>query len=536
MRGAVAAMRAQTDEPVFHRVLREIAEGLIPPEGSAAELLIEARDPFPPNEGQQTIFAHHKANVIVFGGAAGGGKTYGLIGRAARFVHIPEYNAVIFRRQITDALKPGALWSQMHEVYPQLGGVPNEGRFTWTFPSGAIVALGHLEGPNTHRNWQGAQLKFIGFDEGTHFTEEQFWYLTSRMRGGSGIPSSVCVTCNPDPDSFLAELIAWWIDQDSGYAIPERGGAVRWFVRREAKLYWADSSEELAAEYPGSQPKSLTFIPSMLDDNPHLSVGDPEYRSTLEALPPVERERLLKGNWKIRPAAGLIFNRKWFTLVDRIPPDAQPEGSVRYWDKAGSVGRGDRTASVRMVKAGGRYYVTDAMAFRLEALERETVIRQMAEHDGHRNTTWLEQEGGSGGKESAQASVRALAGYRVYADKVTGSKVTRWGPSAAQAQAGNIFVLKGHWNEELLAELHNADGSDKSHDDLVDAFSGAFNKLAETMSRRFGGDFGQEHRPRATEGGAEAEGNGGQPPVGVPDPAVRTSSFSSAARRNGGGA
>ena len=122
------------------------------------------------------------------------------------------------------------------------------------------------------------------FDELTHFSAKQFWYMLSRNRTMCGIKPYVRATCNPDPDSWVAEFISWWIDQETGYPIPERSGVIRYMVRVGDAIHWADSPAELAhhtmlddsgAEVP-IPPKSVTFISAKLTDNKALmrALGD----------------------------------------------------------------------------------------------------------------------------------------------------------------------------------------------------------------------------------------------------------------------
>ncbi|KKK54313.1 hypothetical protein LCGC14_3086020, partial [marine sediment metagenome] len=112
----------------------------------------------------------------------------------------------------------------------------------------------------------------------------------SRNRSArAGFRPYIRATCNPVPESdkvggWLAKLIAWWIDQKTGYAIPERAGVERWFARVNEELVFADSREELVALHPKSLPKSLTFIPSKLSDNVILMQNDPAYLGALMAL------------------------------------------------------------------------------------------------------------------------------------------------------------------------------------------------------------------------------------------------------------
>ncbi len=185
-----------------------------------------------------------------------------------------------------------------------------------------------------------------------------------------------------------------------------------------------------------------------------------------------------------RPPAGGMFPRDKFTIVAAAPYNAD---RVRYWDKAGSDGKGDWTVGVLMARATtGRFYVEDVVRGQWEAAERERIIRQVAELDSQRPTLsmriWHEQEGGSGGKESAQATNRNLAGFNVYSEPVTGNKATRAEPFAAQVQGGNVDLVKGAWNARYIEELGGFPFA--KNDDQVDASSGAFNKLSSVSTEK----------------------------------------------------
>jgi predicted phage terminase large subunit-like protein len=126
-----------------------------------------------------------------------------------------------------------------------------------------------------------------------------------------------------------------------------------------------------------------------------------------------------------------------------------------------------------------KFVIGDVTRGRWSALERERIIKQTAEADratyGWRVKIYVEQEPGSAGKESAEATVRMLAGHNVKADRVTGSKEDRAGPYAAQVQAGNIALARGAWNRDFLDE-HESFPAGKFKDQ-VDAASGAFNNI-----------------------------------------------------------
>lgn len=178
------------------------------------------------------------------------------------------------------------------------------------------------------------------------------------------------------------------------------------------------------------------------------------------------------------PRGGGMLQRDWFKLVKAVPRDSK---FVRYWDKAGTEGgTGARTAGVLMAKyPDGRYCVVDVVKGRWGATGREQVIVQTAELDARmygRVETWIEQEPGSGGKESAELTIRALAGYIIYAEIVRGDKVTRAEPFCSQARAKNVDIMDGLWNIEYFGEMESFPNGRLK--DQIDGTSGAFNKLA----------------------------------------------------------
>lgn len=277
-------------------------------------------------EGPQECFLGSSADIAIYGGAAGGGKTWALLLEPLRHVSNPDFGAVFFRRSTVQIRNEGGLWDESEKVYPDAGGDPSAHVLRWSFPSGATISFGHLEHDKTRLNWQGSQIPLICFDELTHFSATQFWYMLSRNRSMCGVRPYVRATCNPDPDSWVAKFISWWIDQDTGYAIPERSGIIRWFVRVGDQIIWADHKEALSEHtMPGPDggmvaipPKSVTFVSSKLTDNKALMEADPGYMGNLLSLSSIERERLLGGNWKVS-AQGGIFKDEWWKYYAVIP-------------------------------------------------------------------------------------------------------------------------------------------------------------------------------------------------------------------------
>ncbi|MBD3831878.1 MAG: phage terminase large subunit [Brevundimonas sp.] len=431
-----------------------------------------------PQPGPQETFLGSSADIAIYGGAAGGGKTWALLMEPLRHIANPGFGAVFFRRSTVQVRNEGGLWDESEKLYPIIGATPREHVLSWEFPTGATVSFAHLEHDKTVLNWQGSQIPLICFDELTHFSQKQFWYMVSRNRSMCGVRPYIRATCNPDADSWVAEFIAWWIDQETGLPITERAGVVRWFVRINDALVWADDPAELEEKHPGIPPKSATFIPAKLTDNAALMAADPGYMANLLALPKVERERLLGGNWKIRAAAGLLFKRSWVTVVDAAPIDLR---MIRGWDLAGTPkvegNDPDWTAGTKIgvSRSTGRYIVLHHVRDRDTPHKVEALIANTASQDGHDVEVSLPQDPGQAGKAQVATLIKMLAGYTARSSPETGDKATRFGPFSAQCEAGNVDVLRGAWNEEWFVNLESF--PDAAHDDDADSTARAFNTL-----------------------------------------------------------
>lgn len=438
--------------------------------------------------GPQSAFLSSEADIAIFGGAAGGGKTYGLLLEAIRHIDNAQYGGVIFRRQAIQVKSEGGLWDSSFGLYSLLGGIPTTSPYpTWKFHSGAKISFNHLASDNDLLSWQGSQIPFIGYDELTHFSARQFWYMLSRNRSVSSIQPYIRATTNPDVDSWVAKLIEWWIDQDTGYAIPERSGVIRWFVNIDETIHWTDTEQELRWRFPNSIPKSLTFIPSKLTDNKILMDNDPGYVANLMNMPRVDRERLLHGNWKIREQAGSYFPRTKVQVISAIPTDVKQW--VRKWDLAATIPSEsnpspDASASVLMgLRENGRIVIADGINIREDAYVVRQVIKNIASQDRARSIgtlTIVPIDPGQAGKEQAASLVAMLAGFKVKAIRESGPKVTRAEPFSSQWQAGNVDVVEGSWNTAYLTEMEVFD--DGQHDDYVDASSGAYLELVSKVS------------------------------------------------------
>lgn len=431
----------------------------------------------------QQSFLSSVADIAVYGGAAGSGKSWSLLIEPLRNLKNAKFGGVIFRRTFSEVKMHGGLWDESMSLYPLLGGHPRENSLEWIFPRGMKLKFGHLQYDYDVYNYQGSSIPYIGFDELTSFTEKQFWFLLSRNRSMSGVPAYIRAGCNPDADSWVKTLIRWYID-DEGDPIPSRSGKLRWFIRLDDQIHWANSEEELITQFgEDAMPKSFTFISATIYDNTALLQKDPGYLANLKALSRVDRLRLLGGNWNVRATAGSLFRKEWFPVVDVLP--AGHTGAIRFWDRAATkpneVNKDpDWTVGVKLYRyPDNTYAIVDVIRFRDTPLQVRRFLKNTADLDTRDCIVGVAQDPGQAGVVEAQDYVRMLSGFDVRLYKEEKDKVTRAKPLSAQVEAGNIKVLKARWNEDFFSELENFGEDMTGHDDQVDAASGAFTLLTQ---------------------------------------------------------
>ena len=269
-------------------------------------------------------------------------------------------------------------------------------------------------------------------------------------------------------------MTRWHEDDLAGRLIAEQGD--QWAILRLPAV--AETQEE--RDFNNKRIGLPAGLPDPLGRAPGEALAPRRYSKA--ALDSLKRDVGELGWWSEyqgvpRAPEGTRIKRHMLEIVEMAPYQAR---RVRYWDKAGTDGGGKRTAGVLLVEGPNRiWYIEDVVTGQWEAAEREKTIKQTAQMDAERYDKeveiGIEQEPGSGGKESAQNTVKMLAGYPVFVDRVTGEKSTRWEPFIAQVQAGNVKMVRGLWNQIYLDELTAIPNG--TFKDQIDASSGGFNHL-----------------------------------------------------------
>lgn len=408
--------------------------------------------PFDPTVKQRAFLLMNSTKELLYGGAAGGGKSVAQLMAALQFVDIPGYSAILFRKTYADLSLPGALidmskqWLMPFVETKEIHWSEKDKKYT--FPSGASINFGYLESANDCYRYQGAEFQYIGMDEVTHIDPFNYRYMFSRLRRSKNlnVPLRFRATANP-------------------------GGA---FGEYYYQRFFVEGPE-----------KGRIFISAGLNDNPYLDAE--AYKESLDELDPVERERLLNGNWEIK-ANGDLFSRHWFQIV---PAHSIPTGKeVRFWDMASTdpkkrKGRNKRepdwTVGLKLRSIQGQYWITDIKRVQQSPRETETLIHDTAVIDGYSCAIRMEQEPGSSGQIVTDHYRRnILAGYDFDGVTSSGSKVERARTASSAAQAGNIMISDAC--NGILAFFDEVDVFPYGiKDDQVDALSGAFNYFRKSV-------------------------------------------------------
>lgn len=398
----------------------------------AATVALVRASPYIPGEptAKQWLFLADPHEEVLFGGAAGGGKSYALLAAALMYAHVPGYSAVLIRKSIPDLSQPGGLIPMSHQWLQ--GTDAHWGAVTkkWTFPSGATLSFGHLEREEDQYKYQGGEYDFVGFDELTQIPKVPYEYLFSRMRQSldlvqAGVPLRMRASANPGGKHHE------WVKE-------------RFITQSNPDRY---------------------FIPSTFRENPHID--QEAYAKTLSKLNPVTRAQLEQGNWDIA-AEGNMFNPVDIPIVKGKHPDGARR--CRVWDLATGGETSDWTVGTLMSIHEEQIRIEHIWREKANPARMEKAMAMLAKMDGRHVPILIEQERGSAGQLYLGHLKRdVLKGYTVVAQTPTGHKEDRAMLPSALSSQGRMEMAEAGWNETALSEMSQFPGG--AHDDIVDTIS-----------------------------------------------------------------
>lgn len=273
-----------------------------------------------PQPGFQEKAVDCAADIAIIGGAAGGGKSWCLLYDPVKYVFdgSPGFNGIIFRRELTQIKTTGGLWDKAKELFSKMpagfrpAAFGGNTHFRFKFPGGFDLQLAHLHDDKTIYHYQGTEIAYIAFDELTHFTEDQFFYMLSRNRSTGGVEPYVRASTNPQGEGWVKRLVAPWIYPDDyhieglrGAPIPEMQGVLLYLARVDGVVIMRETPEQvlesmppdIAETFPVDSIRSITFVAGKLAENQILMKSNPGYLGNLLGLSESERAQLLDGRW-----------------------------------------------------------------------------------------------------------------------------------------------------------------------------------------------------------------------------------------------
>ena len=450
-----------------------------------------------PQPGPQTELETTTADEILFGGAAFGGKTSGVVGALRERVKLRGYRAIVFRRSspqlknavdrakeiYTDGRAIGKHAFAAFAPYPLSRFRQTGGGGTMLFPAwGSRIEFGHLHTDDAYRDHLGQEYDDIILDEGPEFTRAQYENLATRRRGIiSGLRRRVIVTANPPEEDqpgfeWIRQKWAPWIDpmaRVESVEVLDEGGTdtagiyqpprlVRLAGLPERKdeegkpfppahtaqvLYVAkdaDGTERFSAEpfvWNGAPAEGRTFIAASMRDNPAGLEAEPTYAAKLRQVDPVRRKQLEEGDWTVRRGKGSMFRREWFEPVElhERPPESTVIARVRCWDKAATEPspKNPDPNWTRGLKGArlrdGSILIEHLASIRAAPGGRDVFIKTTADQDGKAVRIRGPQDPAQAGVVDATAFRKLLEGHTVKTATVSGNKVLRAGPASSMA-------------------------------------------------------------------------------------------------------
>lgn len=391
---------------------------------------------------KQELLLNSDKDEVLYGGAAGGGKSDGLLMLALQTAQHEGSNTLVLRRTMRQLSLPEGLLTRSHEwlgnTDAHWSGQDNQ----WTFPNQSTITFGFMDGPRDKYRYQGAAFQLVMYDELTQFREPDYTYLFSRAR--------------------------------RTMKLKETGVKIRF---RSASNPGDIGHDWVKARFITDQDPTREFIPAMVQDNPHLDIN--EYLAMLDKMDPITRMQLASGNWDVRIGAGMFKREDFIRVPQKDWPNPRDLQLCRAWDTAATEGAGDWTVGVLMGKdRDNYYYVLDVQRAQLAPAGVDALMKATRDLDGKRVAVRKEREAGSSGPTIVWKLGKEMYDGYDFSGVGNANKVTRAKPFAAAVGQHRVFVPEGApWYDKFVGECELFP-TKEVHDDQVDAASIAYEYLS----------------------------------------------------------
>lgn len=345
---------------------------------------------------KQKQFIDSPAFETFFGGAAGGGKSYGhLVDAFLYALKYPKSKQIIFRRTFPDLEK--SLIRVSLELYPTTVAKYNDSKHTWKFNNGSIIDFGYIDSEKDVYQYQSAEYAVIRFDEVTHFTEYMYLYMISRCRGANKYPKMMKSSGNPG------------------------GIGHTWVKARFIDIGEPNKIHECPLNNETTETGTRIFIPSLVTDNKFMLDNDPDYIKRLDNLPEKERKALKDGNWDIYD--GMFFpefNRK----IHVIEPFEIPEN----WDRYITLDYGlDKFAVLFIARdnKGKAYVYNEIHKSNLIVSEARQMLKSIMRHYKYKNT-YAPPDLWNRNRDTGKSTAEMFAEGKIIFTKSSNNRVAGW--------------------------------------------------------------------------------------------------------------
>lgn len=350
-------------------------------------------------DGAQERLLCSQADITIFGGARGGGKSFSILLEALNDVYSPKFKGIICRNAVDDL---SDLVDTSQSVFGEFGEYNrSKGDMTWNFYNGGTLKFSFYAGgyDDFVTRFQGKQFAYIAVDEITQIEYRKFKYLLTDNRNTGFLRNRFIGTCNPDPESWVARFIDWWIDDD-GYPMKERDGKMRYcFMDGDdvSGIIWGDTRDEVYEKCRGTIErywkeeynefgdakklfiKSVCFIHSSVYDNKQLLRSSPEYLGTLANRSEEERARDLDGNWKYKEVGDELVK---FKHMEQLYNKAVPQPAGRLYASCDIAVEGGDNLVLVLWQGSDMNYIKDIYVTRMNAKATVTAVKGKLEEWG----------------------------------------------------------------------------------------------------------------------------------------------------------